>query len=232
MAPPSTSPRSPRRTRPQRSRRSPLPRPVPVAPRLCARPRGFLRGDGRVGCLDGRHDLLSGAVISRWSSVPMVATIATPDARPCFPAVLPVVAMMDGSTDEPAWIPGTSRPFTPPTPRLDAVPVASTPCRYPPRLPASPSLPASATLASVHVPAQAWNATGAILRGRHVNPAIGIHKADELSAVNRPGAQRPPGAWADGRRIDLCSVHRQAGRRVNQRIRGGVVRPRRATASP
>ena len=101
-----------------------------------------------------------------------------------------------------------------------------------PRSPASPSLPALATIAPVHVPAEAWNATGAILRGRHGNPAIGIHKADDLSAVNRPGAQRPPGAWADGRRIDLCSVHRQAGRRVNQRIRGGVVRPRRATASP
>ena len=38
---------------------------------LCARPRGFLRGDGRGGCLDGRHDLLSGAGLRRRSSVPM-----------------------------------------------------------------------------------------------------------------------------------------------------------------
>jgi len=71
----------------------------------------------------------------------------------------------------------------------DGFPVASTPCRYPPRLPASPSLPASATLAPVHVPAEAWNATGAILRGRHGNPAIGIHKADDLDAGGKSTRQ-------------------------------------------
>ena len=80
------------------------------------------------------------------------------------------------------------------------------------------SVPASVRpVARVHVPAEAWNATGAILRGRHVNPAIGIHKADDLDAggkstrqaigypdvpaVNRPGAQPLPGARPDGRRI-------------------------------
>ena len=66
--------------------------------------------------------------------------------------------------------------------RLDALPIPATIAR----LAVSASV---RPVARVHVPAQAWNATGAILRGRHVNPAIGIHKADDLDAVNQSTRQ-------------------------------------------
>ena len=183
-----------------------------VAPSLVRASTRHLRLAGRGGCLDGRHDLLSGAGLRCRCS-----TIATPDALPCFPAVLPMVAMMDGFTDEPAWIPGTSSALSSP--------------RHAGRLPGRlDALPIPAMNARVNVPASVRHVRprsrpGASMERNRRNPTRSPRlpprrpRHDDLRSVNRPHKQPLPCSWADVRRIASRRCSSSAGVAVKYRRR-------------